>query len=101
MVAVTRMVDAIFTDNGALEKHVPVGQGQVDLGRYLVLMRGIHSETLLVVSWPASVSLPEPAEFLASARVWVEQRLAAMAQAPELTAYKGDKNAPRFAPSLT
>lgn len=101
MMAVTHMADAVFADDGTLARYVPVGQGQVDLARYLLLTRGIHSDTHLVVNWPAPDSPPEPAALLAATREWIEQRLSAMAQAPELSAYKGDKNAPRFASSLT
>lgn len=92
--AVAHMLDAEFAENGQLLKFVAPGEGQADLARFLLLMQGIGRQTQLIVSWPESGSPPQ--DLLAKAVAWIKAQLAEIDQAPELSAYKGDKNAPRY-----
>jgi sugar phosphate isomerase/epimerase len=96
-ICVTHVLDAILEPGQGIKHYTPVGQGNVALGRYLVLMHGIGSDTRLIVNWPMPGSPPEPRELLPASLEWIRQQLATIAGAPELSAYKGDKNAPRFA----
>ncbi|HOJ76114.1 MAG TPA: sugar phosphate isomerase/epimerase family protein [Phycisphaerae bacterium] len=96
-ICVTHMLDAILEPGQGVKQYTPVGQGNVDLSRYLVLMHGIHSNTRLIVSWPMPGSPPEPRELLPASLEWMRKELAKIAESPDLSAYKGDKNAPRFA----
>ncbi|MBI4580805.1 MAG: sugar phosphate isomerase/epimerase [Planctomycetes bacterium] len=72
------------------------GQGQADLARFLLLTRGIGAEPWLIVDWPQAAGPANPTELLPTAPAWIRDQLTKIAQAAELSAYKGDKNAPRF-----
>lgn len=93
-IAVTHMVDAVFTTDAQIKQFALVGQGQADLARFLVLMSGIGSDTHLIVNWPASASPPQ--DLLSTSLAWIKAQLTQITATPDLTAYKGDKNAPRY-----
>jgi sugar phosphate isomerase/epimerase len=96
-VMLTCMEDAAFSGDGRFERNVPAGQGGVDLDRYLVLMNGIRSDSHLIVQSRKPMSDPQAREMLTASLAWIKDQLGKIDQAPELTAYKGDKYAPRYA----
>ncbi|MCG3129044.1 MAG: hypothetical protein CHACPFDD_03953 [Phycisphaerae bacterium] len=95
--AMVRVSDATFRDDRLIDSYVEVGKGQAEVSRMIELLRGIAFDGWLSVEWPrmwqtslapAETALPAAAKFLRSE----------LARAPVvLSAYKGDKNAPRFA----
>lgn len=93
-IAIAHLQDAEFAPDGQIRRFVAPGEGQADLARFLVLMQGIGRQARLIVNWPNSGSPPQ--DLLAKAVGWIKAQLAAIGQAPELSAYKGDKNAPRY-----
>ncbi len=97
MISAVTLTDATFAADGSLQNMVPLGQGQVDLGRLLVLMQGMGSPADLIVDWPRADQPADAAAMLAAALAWIRGELAKIAKVPDLTAYKGDKNAPRYA----
>lgn len=88
--------DGKFDASGAFEGHVLPGQGACELGRMFELLKGIGFDGTLVIDWPklwntgladANKVLPEAAKYFRNL----------MAQKPVvLTAYKGDKYAPKY-----
>jgi len=97
--ALVHMVDGRFTAEGALEAYVLPGAGKVDLGLTVDLLSGVGYDGYLMFEWPklwvASLAAPEQA--LPTALAKMKAMLAGLAAVKELTAYKGDKNAPRYA----
>jgi len=98
-IQLTHMMDATFGPHGGLRQYVSLGQGQTDLSRYLTLMRGLGSQSPLIISWPAPDPPPNPEQMLPTALAWINEQLNRIDQKAELSAYKGDKHAPRHANS--
>lgn len=97
--ALVHVGDARFDERGVLLEHVPLGEGDVGVGRQVELLKGIIYRGYLMYEWPRlwvdglagpEVALPKAAAFL---------KAALAAKQPILSAYKGDKNAPKFAAS--
>lgn len=89
--------DATFESAGVLSEYKPPGEGDTEIARQIELLRGVAYDRYLVFEWPAmwveslsapEVVLPEVAKYL---RERVDHRQ------PVLTAYKGDKYAPKLA----
>lgn len=74
----------------------PLTQERMDWNLYLTLLRGIGAAPGLILT-SASRDVTNPGETLASARSRLEEIMKQLELAPELTAYKGDKYAPRYA----
>lgn len=95
--ALVRVSDAKFRDDHLIDSYVEIGAGQAEVSRMIELLKGIAFDGWLSVEWPrmwqsalapADAVLPAAAKFLR----------AELARAPVvLSAYKGDKNAPKFA----
>jgi sugar phosphate isomerase/epimerase len=96
MTSVVTLADAVFAAKSTPADYVPLGQGQADLARFLVLMHGIGCDADLIVGSVANPPKVDPTQVLPAALSWVKDQLTRIAQTPELSAYKGDKNAPRF-----
>jgi len=98
-IAVAHLVDTTLKPDGTLAGFAVPGAGQLPLERWLALLAGVASEPYLIVDWPKRrhPALAEPEEALPAALAWVKGTLERFATAAELSAYKGDKNAPRFA----
>ncbi len=88
--------DARFDERGVLLEHTPLGEGDVGVGREIDILKGIGYGGYLMYEWPKlwvdglagpEAALPKAAEFL---------KAALAAKQPILSAYKGDKNAPKF-----
>lgn len=89
------VVDARFTGL-ALDAYTPCGEGDVDLPLLLDLLTGIAYDGYLMLDWPKlwAPALAEPDQFLPPAVQYLRQLLSV--ERKPLSAYKGDKNAPRF-----
>lgn len=96
MAAMARLCDGTLDSTGRIVEPAAIGQGQLQLDRFLVLMRGLGSEADLIVDMPAGAKT-DAAEMLSASIEWIKQQREALAATPDLTAYKGDKNAPRYA----
>ena len=88
--------DARFDERGVLLEHTSLGEGDVGVGRQIEILKGLGYGGYLMYEWPKlwveglagpEVVLPKAAEFL---------KTALAAKQPILSAYKGDKNAPKF-----
>ncbi len=77
------------------------GQGQLDLEHVLNLLRGIGYAGDVIFYWPRQSipSLAAPEEVLPAAYAALRGLLDKLAAEKELTAYKGDKNVPKYAAS--
>lgn len=98
-IAMTHLADAAFDSaTGRLRNDAPLGEGQLDLERYLVLLSGVACEPWLVVDrLPGQDAADfDPTEALTAAAVWIRAALKKIAEAGDLSAYKGDKNAPKY-----
>jgi sugar phosphate isomerase/epimerase len=93
---VVHLLDATRTSTGGIEQYVVPGQGQIELGRYLLLMHGIAADPHWIVDGPPGSGSSSPREYLTAAKTWLDAEFQRIAQMPELSAYKGDKNAPRY-----
>ncbi len=89
--------DARFDELGVLQEYKPLGEGHVEVERQIELLKGIAYDGYLIFEWPKLWvgSLPAPEQILPAAAKFLKARLSE--KQPILSAYKGDKNAPRFA----
>lgn len=94
--AMIHMGDARFDERGVLIEHVPLGEGDIDVKKQIEILKGLVYRGYLMYEWPKmwvetlagpEVALPKAAEFL---------KTAIAAKQPVLSAYKGDKNAPKY-----
>ncbi len=94
-IAMVHVCDGKFAANGGLESYATPGQGDLEIPRMVQLLKGIAYQGYLVVDWPklwvpslaeADKVLPAAAKFL---QPLINEKPLVM------TAYKGDKNAPR------
>lgn len=94
-IAMVHICDGKFAANGGLDSYAVPGQGDLEIPRLVQLLKGIAYQGHLVVDWPklwvpsladADKVLPAAAKFL---KPLIDEKPIAM------TAYKGDKNAPR------
>lgn len=97
-IGLVHMCDADFDEHNVLSDYKPLGQGHAEAAREIELLRGLLYAGYLMFEWPKmwvkslsepDVVLPGAAEFL-RARVDAKQNV--------LSAYKGDKKAPKWAP---
>lgn len=95
-IGMMHMCDARFSEIGYLEEFTPLGEGHAEIARQVELLRGMAYGGYLMFEWPklwmeslppAEQILPQVAEFL-RARLADKQAI--------LSAYKGDKNAPKY-----
>jgi sugar phosphate isomerase/epimerase len=91
------LCDGEFDARGALLDYKPLGEGDAEIAKQIELLKGIAYQGYLVIEWPKErvPSLPEPEAALPAAVEFLRARLAEKPAA--LTAYKGDKKAPRYA----
>lgn len=88
--------DAKFDDHGRFDGYVPLGEGACEIPRTFELLKGLGFNDWLVFDWPKlwNTSLSDPDKAFPTAVKYLKDLIA---QKPiVLTAYKGDKNAPKF-----
>lgn len=75
------------------------GEGHLELDHCHALLAGIGGAPLLVFEWPKldTPSLSDPDQALPTAAGRIRAMIERFENTPELSAYKGDKNAPRLA----
>lgn len=90
------LTDARLSEAGLIEAYVEIGKGSLESERMIELLKGVAYDGWLCVEWPrlwqpalaaAEKVLPASAKFLAEV---IERKPIV------LTAYKGDKRAPKF-----
>ena len=94
--SVVHLGDGEVGSNGRIKRFTTLGQGMLDIPYALELLKGLAYDGWLCVHWPnaARKQLPPADELLPAAAQYLRAELD---KPPvELTAYKGDKNAPRF-----
>ncbi|MBI5863666.1 MAG: TIM barrel protein [Planctomycetes bacterium] len=77
-------------------RHTTLGAGEMNQSLTIELLRGLNYKGLLVVDYPTTASgdLPDLAQLFGQSVAWIRGELA-KAVVP-LTAYKGDKYAPKY-----
>ncbi len=101
MIELVHMVDLRVAPDGRVEGYALPGEGGLDVERALDLLRGVLYGGYVVFSWPKSrvAALAPPEEALPAALASMKAMLERLANVKELSAYKGDKNAPRYGPA--
>ncbi len=99
-IGLVHLCDATFDDQGVLLEYKPLGEGQAEVSRQIELLRGIIYDRYLMFEWPKLWvdSLPTPDAALPAAVKFIRQRIED--RQPVLSAYKGDKHAPKMAPHV-
>jgi sugar phosphate isomerase/epimerase len=94
-IGMVHVCDGKFHPSGALDSYAIPGQGDVEIPRLIQLLKGIGYRDYVVFDWPKLwvPSLADPDKAFATA---AKNLQAAIGEKPiVMTAYKGDKNAPR------
>ena len=96
-IGLVHLADADFDEQGILRDYKPLGQGQTEVARQIELLKGLIYDRYLVFEWPKMWvdSLPAPETVLPDVAKFLRQRLEE--KHVILSAYKGDKHAPRLA----
>lgn len=104
-IAMTSVVDARRDEDGQFESYALPGDGQVGIAHYLRLLQGVGFDGPVILDWPLrwDDTLAAPHAALPDGLGRLRAMLEALSAEPVLTAYKGDKTAPKFAsrPSRT
>lgn len=98
-IGMMHVCDAKSDERGIMSGYCAPGEGDAELSRQLLLLRGIAFGGYLMFEWPKAfvTSLPAPDAILPKVAAFLRERLDH--KQAILTAYKGDKRAPRL-PSL-
>lgn len=98
-IGMVHVCDAKSDERGIVTGYCPLGEGDAELSRQLLLLRGVAYGGYLMFEWPKAfvASLPAPDVILPKAAAFLRERLDHKQSI--LSAYKGDKHAPRL-PSL-
>jgi sugar phosphate isomerase/epimerase len=96
-IGLVHLTDAVLDEDGTLLEYRPLGQGDVEIARQMDLLTGIVYDRFVIVEWPRLwvPSLAPAEEILPAAAKFLRERI--NEKQAVLTAYKGDKNAPKFA----
>lgn len=97
-IAMVHVCDATFDERGVLGEYKPLGEGDVGIARLIELLKGVVYRKYLMFEWPKRwvESLPAPDAILPQTAKFLKERIEEKQSV--LTAYKGDKNAPKLAP---
>lgn len=97
-IGMVHVCDATFDETGFLKKYELPGEGQVGWQRAIELLRGVVFQGYLMFEWPKlwDASLPDPDAALPQVAAFLTGCIDA--KQAVLTAYKGDKHAPKFGP---
>jgi fatty-acyl-CoA synthase len=96
-IGLVHLCDADYDDRGVLLGHKPLGEGNVGIARQIELLKGTMYDGYLMFDRPKALvgSLPGPETVLQDAVKYLRERVEA--KQPVLSAYKGDKYAPKMA----
>lgn len=96
-IGMVHLCDAEFDEAGVLLNYKPLGQGHVEVARQIELLRGLVYDRYLIFDWPKLwvAGLAEPETVLPQTATFLRERIAQKQSI--LSAYKGDKHAPRLA----
>jgi len=96
-ISLVHLCDAEFDEQGILQGYKPLGEGHAEVARQIDLLKGLVYTNCLMFEWPKLwlESLPAPETILPGAATFMKDHIAA--KQAILSAYKGDKNAPKFA----
>jgi sugar phosphate isomerase/epimerase len=88
--------DATFDEQGVLLEYKSPGEGHAEIAKQIEILRGIIYRGYLVFEWPKlwDPSLPNAESVLPVVAAFLKAQIEA--RQGVLSAYKGDKNAPRF-----
>lgn len=95
-IGLVRLCDGKFNGTGAFDGHVLPGKGNVEIPRLIQLLKGVGFAGYLVFDWPKLwvASLAEPDKAFPAAAAYLKPLIE---ESPlVMTAYKGDKHAPRY-----
>jgi sugar phosphate isomerase/epimerase len=97
-IGLVHLCDATFDQRGTLLNYKALGEGDAQIARQIELLRGLLYDRYLVYEWPGPSAGPlrAPKEALESAAKFMRERIED--QQSVLSAYKADKQAPKFAP---
>lgn len=95
-IGLVHLCDGKFLNDGAVESVELPGQGNLDVPLLIELLKGIAFDGFVVFDWPKlwNTSLADPERAFPAAQKYLAALLAL--KSVVLTAYKGDKNAPKF-----
>lgn len=98
-IALVLVVDGKFNEVDALDAYALPGEGNLDYPRFLDILRGIAYQGYLVFHWPKlwNPSLAEPESAFPAALTKLKEMVRVLEEVKELSAYKGDKHAPKYA----
>ncbi|UCF33608.1 MAG: sugar phosphate isomerase/epimerase [Phycisphaerales bacterium] len=90
------LCDGEYKNDRRLLTYTALGEGRAEIARQIEILKGIAYSGYLMASWPKNqiAALQEPEEALPKAAEYLRQRL--NEEQTVLTAYKGDKNAPKY-----
>lgn len=96
-VGLVHVCDADFDDAGVLQGYKLPGEGDVGVSRQIELLRGVIQRCYLMFEWPKLwvETLPGPETVLPKVAEFLKNCLSS--KQAVLSAYKGDKNAPKYA----
>lgn len=99
MIGLVHLVDGRFSEDNTFEGYVLPGEGNLDVERFLNLLRGVVYQGYVVFDWPRLwvPSLAEPDKALPAAAEKIRGIFEAFRNEKELSAYKGDKSVPKYA----
>ncbi len=96
-IGMVHLCDADFDARGVQTRFRPLGEGGAEVGRTIEILKGLGFRQYLMFEWPKlwDDALPAPEAVLPGAAAFLRAKLDE--KQAVLSAYKGDKNAPRFA----
>ncbi|MFQ5590434.1 MAG: sugar phosphate isomerase/epimerase family protein [Phycisphaerae bacterium] len=95
-IELVHVCDATFDEDGTMTEYKPLGQGDCQVAKQTELLRGVLYDGYVIFEWPKLwlESLPAPEAILPEAAKFL--RACVDSRQNVLSAYKGDKNAPRI-----
>jgi len=95
-IGMVHVCDASFHE-GALQDYKPIGEGHCEVGKQMELLKGLVFQRYVTFEWPKLwvESLPGPESILPQAAKFLRSKIDE--KQAVLSAYKGDKNAPKLA----
>ncbi len=97
-IRLVHICDALFNDRDVLQDYVGLGSGHVEVARQIEILKGMMYHGYAMFEWPKLwlETLPTAANTLPEVATFLRERIDA--KQTVLTAYKGDKRAPRLPP---